>query len=44
VLLSEEWYTGNLVMVLAPGAFIALGFLIALANHIKPPQTEASNQ
>jgi len=44
VLLSEEWYTGNLVMVLAPGAFIALGFLIALANYIKPPQTEANTR
>ena len=39
-ILSSEWYTGNQVMILAPGAFLALGFLIALANFIKPPQTE----
>ena len=33
-LLSGAWYTPNLVMVLAPGAFIVLGFLIALFNAI----------
>jgi len=38
--LAPDWYTGNQVMILAPGAFLALGFLIALANFIKPPQTE----
>ncbi len=39
VLLSE-WYTPNQVMILAPGAFFALGFLIALFNMVKRPQTE----
>ena len=35
-----DWYTPNQLMVLAPGAFIALGFLIALFNLIKGPQEE----
>ncbi len=35
-----NWYTPNQVMILAPGAFIAMGFLIALYNHIKGPETE----
>ena len=38
--LSLDWYTPNLLMVLAPGAFIALGFLIALFNLIKGPEEE----
>jgi electron transport complex protein RnfE len=37
VLLSE-WYTANQVMILAPGAFFALGFLIAFFNLVKPPE------
>jgi Na+-transporting NADH:ubiquinone oxidoreductase subunit D len=39
VLLSE-WYTPNQVMILAPGAFFTLGFLIALFNAGKRSQTE----
>ena len=39
VLLSE-WYTPNQLAILAPGAFIALGFLIAVFNVIKPPETQ----
>jgi len=31
---------GALIFVLAPGAFIALGFLIALMNKLKRPQTQ----
>jgi Na+-transporting NADH:ubiquinone oxidoreductase subunit D len=34
------WYTPNQVMILAPGAFIALGFLIALYNRVKGPESE----
>ncbi len=34
-LLSSEWYTPNQVMIMAPGAFIVLGFLIALYNRVK---------
>jgi Na+-transporting NADH:ubiquinone oxidoreductase subunit D len=37
VLLSE-WYTPNQIMILAPGAFFALGFLVALFNAIRPPE------
>jgi electron transport complex protein RnfE len=38
--LAPEWYVPNQVMILAPGAFIALGFLIALAKAISPPDEE----
>jgi len=34
--LSPEWYTPNQVMVLAPGAFFALGFLVALFFALRP--------
>lgn len=33
-LLSPHWYTPNQLMVLAPGAFVALGFLIAVFNAL----------
>ncbi len=39
-ILSPDWYPPNLLMVLAPGAFFALGFLIALFNYIKGPEPE----
>ena len=35
-----DWYVPNQLMILAPGAFIALGFLIALFNVAKGPQPE----
>ena len=38
--LAESWYTPNQLMILAPGAFIALGFLIALFNAVKGPADE----
>jgi Na+-transporting NADH:ubiquinone oxidoreductase subunit D len=38
--LPETWYVPNQVMILAPGAFFALGFLIAAANAVKPPEEE----
>jgi Na+-transporting NADH:ubiquinone oxidoreductase subunit D len=31
-ILSPDWYTPNQLMILAPGAFIALGFLITAFN------------
>ncbi len=37
----QGWYTPNQVMILAPGAFIGLGFLIAVYNAIKGPEEEA---
>ena len=39
-LLLAEWYTPNQLMILAPGAFIVLGFLIALFNVVRPPEEE----
>jgi Na+-transporting NADH:ubiquinone oxidoreductase subunit D len=33
--LPAEWYVPNQLMILAPGAFIALGFLIALSNAVR---------
>jgi Na+-transporting NADH:ubiquinone oxidoreductase subunit D len=35
-----SWYEPNQLMILAPGAFIALGFLIAVYNRIKGPDPE----
>jgi len=43
-ILSPEWYEPNQIMVLAPGAFFALGFLIAIANAIKPPVEEGDKK
>ncbi len=37
-ILSEQWYTKNLLFVLAPGAFFTAGFLIWIFNAINPPQ------
>lgn len=39
-LLSESWYTPNQLMILAPGAFFALGIIIAIFNHFKGPEPE----
>lgn len=39
-LLSESWYTPNQLMILAPGAFFALGIAIAIFNAIKGPEPE----
>ena len=39
-LLSEAWYTPNQLAVLAPGAFIALGFLIAIFNALSGANRE----
>ena len=39
-ILSAQWYVPNQIMILAPGAFIALGFLIAVFNAIKGPEPE----
>lgn len=41
-LLSESWYTPNQVISSAPGAFIALGILIAIFNAVKGPDPEES--
>ena len=39
-ILSADWYTPNQLMVLAPGAFIALGIVIAVFNLLKGPDHE----
>jgi Na+-transporting NADH:ubiquinone oxidoreductase subunit D len=39
-ILSEQWYTPNQLMILAPGAFFALGVVIAIFNAIRGPQEE----
>jgi Na+-transporting NADH:ubiquinone oxidoreductase subunit D len=38
--LSEQWYTPNQIMILAPGAFFALGIVIGIFNAIKGPEPE----
>ena len=38
--LSSDWYTANQLMILAPGAFFGLGFLIAAFNYFHPPEEE----
>jgi len=38
--LHESWYEPNHLMILAPGAFIALGFLVAAYKAIKGPEEE----
>ena len=40
--LAEAWFTPNELAAAAPGAFIALGFLIAIFNAIKGPTEEAT--
>lgn len=40
VVLSEAWYTKNLVFLLAPGAFITAGFLIWVLNALNPKPEE----
>jgi len=43
--LSEAWYTPNQLMILAPGAFVALGFLIAVFNALsKANEAEEGTQ
>ncbi|TVS15990.1 MAG: electron transport complex subunit RsxE [Planctomycetaceae bacterium] len=42
VVLHPDWYTKNLVMVLAPGAFVVMGFLIALFNWLQQKDVQGS--
>lgn len=39
-MLSGQWYTPNQIMILAPGAFFALGIVIAIFNLIKGPKPQ----
>ena len=36
----SEWYTPNQLMILAPGAFFALGIVIGIFNAVKGPAPE----
>lgn len=38
--LGSDWYTSNQLMILAPGAFFALGIVIAIFNALKGPEPE----
>jgi Na+-transporting NADH:ubiquinone oxidoreductase subunit D len=38
--LQGEWYTPNQLMILAPGAFFAMGVVIAIFNFLKGPNSE----
>jgi Na+-transporting NADH:ubiquinone oxidoreductase subunit D len=40
--LDGQWYTPNQLMILAPGAFFALGVIIAIFNWLKGPNVEES--
>jgi Na+-transporting NADH:ubiquinone oxidoreductase subunit D len=39
-MLDGQWYTPNQLMILAPGAFFALGVIIAIFNWLKGPEVE----
>ena len=39
-ILSENWYTPNQLMILAPGAFFTLGIVIAVFNFLKGSDPE----
>ena len=43
-ILSEAWYTPNQLVILAPGAFIGLGFLIAVFNWLSGANREEGAQ
>ena len=43
-ILSDSWYTPNQLMILAPGAFFALGIVIAVFNAFKGPEIEEENK
>ncbi len=38
VVLPQQWYRPNQLMILAPGAFLVLGFLIAAYNFARGPE------
>ncbi|MHC4758684.1 MAG: NADH:ubiquinone reductase (Na(+)-transporting) subunit D [Planctomycetota bacterium] len=43
-ILNEQWYTSNQLMILAPGAFFALGIVIAIFNALKGPDVQEINK
>ncbi|MCL1998458.1 MAG: RnfABCDGE type electron transport complex subunit E [Turicibacter sp.] len=38
ITILPDFFPRTIIMILAPGAFIALGFMIALVNHMRRPQ------
>jgi Na+-transporting NADH:ubiquinone oxidoreductase subunit D len=40
IILSDTWYTKNVLFLLAPGAFISAGFLVWFFNTINPASRE----
>lgn len=44
VVLGGEWYTPNQLMILAPGAFFAMGIVIAIFNAFRGPQDEENKK
>jgi Na+-transporting NADH:ubiquinone oxidoreductase subunit D len=42
MVLDPQWYSKNLMMVLAPGAFVVMGFLIAFFNWLQHPGVKGS--
>jgi len=44
VVLGSQWYTPNQLMILAPGAFLALGIVIAVFNALRGPQDEENKK
>ena len=38
-ILSPHWYSPNQLMILAPGAFLVLGFVIAAYNYFRDPES-----
>ncbi|UCG50073.1 MAG: NADH:ubiquinone reductase (Na(+)-transporting) subunit D [Phycisphaerales bacterium] len=42
--LDGKWYKPNQLMILAPGAFFALGIIIAVLNALKGPEAEEKKQ
>ncbi len=43
-ILSGEWYEPNQIMILAPGAFFALGIVIGIFNFFKGPEAEEAKK
>jgi Na+-transporting NADH:ubiquinone oxidoreductase subunit D len=42
--LDAQWYTSNQLMILAPGAFFAMGIVIAIFNALKGPVLQEYNK
>ncbi len=43
-LFSSDWYTSNLIVIMAPGAFFVMGFLVALFYWLQPPEEDGGTK